>query len=228
MPEFVTADQAVACVRSGDTVMVGGWGQTGLPRHLLAALSRRPVRDLTVVSNNCGAGAADDVGALFEAGQVRRVVASFPSSSAALPFRRAYAAGEVELELVPQGTLVERIRCAGVGLGGFYTATGVGSVLTAQKETRVFRGRQHVLEEALPGDVALVHATRADRHGNLWYRYATHAFNALMALAATTVIAEVEELVDQIAADQVHTPAFVVHCLVAPVASGGVVAKDGP
>ncbi|MCW5953711.1 MAG: CoA transferase subunit A [Propionibacteriaceae bacterium] len=221
MTELLTADQAVAGVRSGDSIMIGGWGGVGVPRQLLVALARRPVKDLTIITNNCGAGASDDVGVLFEAGLVRRVVASFPSSPAALPFRRAFANGEIELELVPQGTLVERIRCGGMGLGGVYTPTGVDTPLSAGKEVRVLGGKRHVLEEALRADVALVHAAQADAHGNLWYRYVGHAFNALMALAAETTIAEAEQIVQEIAPDVVHTPAFIVDALVGPAPETG-------
>lgn len=206
-----TAANALNLVTSHSVVLVGGWGQVGVPHALIAALSVKPVHSLILVSNNCGTGVPDDVNALFAAGQVGKVLASYPAHPRATAFRDRLAAGLVELELVPQGTLVERLRCAGVGLGGFYTTTGVDTSLAVGKEVRELQGRPHVFEHALRGDVALVHAWQGDRFGNLRYRGAGRAFNSVMAMAGSTVVAEVEELLEApMAPENVHTPGLVV------------------
>ncbi|WP_088319264.1 3-oxoacid CoA-transferase subunit A [Kineosporia sp. R_H_3] len=189
------ADEAVAGVRDGSTVLVGGFGMAGMPVALIDALIRQGATDLTVVSNNAGNG---DTGlaALLAAGRVRKVVCSFPRQSDSWVFDGLYRQGRVELELVPQGTLAERMRAAGAGIGAFYCPTGVGTPLAEGRETREIDGRVHVLEYPLHGDVALVGAYRADRMGNLVYRKTARNFGPVMATAATTVVAQVREVVD--------------------------------
>lgn len=188
-------DEAVAGVRDGSTVLVGGFGMAGMPVALIDALIRQGATDLTVVSNNAGNG---DTGlaALLAAGRVRKVVCSFPRQADSWVFDGLYRQGRVELELVPQGTLAERMRAAGAGIGAFYCPTGAGTPLAEGKETREIDGRVHVLEYPLRGDVALVGAHRADRMGNLVYRKTARNFGPVMATAATTVVAQVREVVD--------------------------------
>jgi len=159
-------DEAVADIADGSTVLVGGFGPVGQPYELLDALRRRGARDLTIVSNNAGTG---DTGlaALLAAGQVRRVVCSFPRQAGSWVFDRLYRSGRIELELVPQGTLAERIRAAGAGIGAFYCPTGVGTLLAEGKEIRTLDGRDYVLEYPIHGDVALIKAFHADTAGNL-------------------------------------------------------------
>ncbi|MBI4943644.1 MAG: 3-oxoacid CoA-transferase subunit A [Actinobacteria bacterium] len=188
-------DEAVAGVGDGSTVLVGGFGMAGMPVALIDALIRQGATDLTVVSNNAGNG---DTGlaALLAAGRVRKVVCSFPRQADSWVFDGLYRQGRVELELVPQGTLAERMRAAGAGIGAFYCPTGVGTPLAEGKETREIDGRSHVLEYPLRGDVALIGAYRADRMGNLVYRKTARNFGPVMATAATTVVAQVREVVD--------------------------------
>lgn len=195
-----TTDEAVADVQDGATVLVSGFGMAGMPVPLLDALIRQGAGDLTVVSNNAGNG---DTGlaALLAAGRVRKVVCSFPRQSDSWVFDGLYRAGAVELEVVPQGTLAERLRAAGAGLGGFWCPTGVGTLLAEGKETREIDGRAYVLELPLRGDVALVGAHRADRAGNLVYRKTARNFGPVMATAATTVVAQVGEVVEAGALD---------------------------
>ena len=190
-----TADEAVADVEDGSTVLIGGFGMAGMPVHLIEALLRQGATELTVVNNNAGNG---DTGlaALLAAGRVRKVVCSFPRQSDSWVFDGLYRAGEIELELVPQGNLAERMRAAGAGIGAFYCPTGVGTPLADGKETREIDGRTYVLEYPLRGDVALVGAHRADRAGNLVYRKTARNFGPVMATAATTVVAQVAEVVD--------------------------------
>ncbi len=189
-----TAAEAVAGVRDGATVMVGGFGPAGQPLHLLQALLDSGAGDLTVVSNNAGNG---DTGlaALVGAGRVRRMVCSFPRQADSHHFDRRYRAGEIELELVPQGVLAERIRAGGAGIGAFFTPTGYGTPLAEGKEVRELDGRMQVLETALRADLALVRAHRADGLGNLVYRRTARNFGPVMAAAATTTAVEVAELV---------------------------------
>ncbi|HEU4567936.1 MAG TPA: 3-oxoacid CoA-transferase subunit A [Marmoricola sp.] len=191
----VAADQAVSCVRDGDVVLVGGFGTAGQPIALIDALVRHGARELTIVSNNAGNG---DVGlaALLKAGQVRKVVCSFPRQSDSWVFDELYRAGTLELELVPQGTLAERMRAAGAGIGAFYTPTGVGTPLAEGKETRTIDGREYLLEYPLSGDVALVQAHRGDRAGNLVYRKTARNFGPVMATAAATTVVQVGEVVE--------------------------------
>ncbi len=189
-----TADEAVAGIADGSTVLVGGFGLAGVPMDLIDALVRQGATGLTLVSNNAGNGAAG-LAALLEAGRVRKVVCSFPRQSDSYVFDRLYRAGKVELELVPQGNLAERIRAAGAGIGAFYSPTGVGTPLAEGKETRVIGGRAYLLEYPIKGDVALISAYKSDGLGNLVYRKTARNFGPVMATAATTVIAQVTEIV---------------------------------
>ena len=186
---------AVAGIADGSTVLVGGFGMAGMPVALIDALIEQGATDLTVVSNNAGNG---DTGlaALLAAGRVRKVVCSFPRQSDSWVFDGLYRAGGIELEVVPQGTLAERMRAAGAGIGAFFCPTGVGTPLADGKETREIDGRTHVLEMPIKGDVALIGAHRADRAGNLVYRRTARNFGPVMATAATTVVAQVREVVD--------------------------------
>jgi 3-oxoadipate CoA-transferase, alpha subunit len=211
-----TADEAVADVADSSTVLVGGFGMAGMPVALIDALIRQGAGDLTVVSNNAGNG---DTGlaALLAKGRVRKMVCSFPRQSDSWVFDRLYRAGEIELEVVPQGTLAERMRAAGAGIGGFYSPTGVGTPLAEGKETREIDGRTYVLELPLRGDLALIGAQRSDAMGNLVYRKTARNFGPVMATAATTVVAQVREVVDigSIDPEAVVTPSIYVDRVVA-------------
>ena len=189
------ADEAVADVPDGATVLVGGFGPAGMPYELIDALIRQGAGDLTVVNNNAGNGDAG-LAALLAEGRVRKVICSFPRQKDSWVFDGLYREGKIELELVPQGNLAERIRAAGAGIGAFFCPTGVGTPLAEGKETREIDGRTYVLEYPIHGDVALVGAFRADRMGNLVYRKTARNFGPVMATAASTVAAEVRELVD--------------------------------
>lgn len=204
---FADIADAVSCVGDGQTLLVGGFGESGVPNRLIEALVDRRPRELVLVSNNAGSTTAG-LGALLAAGCVRRIVCSYPRSRGSVAFEELYRAGRIELELVPQGTLVERLRAGGAGIGGFYTPTSVGTLLAENKETREFDGRLHVLELPIRGDVALVRAHKADRWVNLVYRRAMRNFATVMVAAAGTTIAEVDEIVPlgAIDADAVHTP----------------------
>ena len=185
---------AVADIPDGTTVMIGGFGRAGQPRELVDALIARGARDLTVVNNNAGNG---DTGlaALLATGSVRKIICSFPRQTDSHVFDELYRAGRIELELVPQGNLAERIRAAGAGIGAFYTPTGFGTQLAEGRETRRIDGRDYVLEYPIRADVALVSAYRADRWGNLVYRETARNFGPIMATAATTTIVQVDEVV---------------------------------
>jgi 3-oxoadipate CoA-transferase alpha subunit len=210
------ADEAVADVADGSTVLVGGFGMAGMPVALIDALIRHGAGDLTVVSNNAGNGNTG-LAALLAKGRVRKVVCSFPRQSDSWVFDGLYRAGEIELEVVPQGTLAERMRAAGAGIGAFYSPTGVGTPLAEGKETREIDGRSYVLELPLRGDVALIGAHRADTMGNLVYRKTARNFGPVMATAAATVVAQVREVVDVGALDPeaVVTPSIYVDRVVA-------------
>jgi 3-oxoacid CoA-transferase subunit A len=208
-----SAQDAVAQIPDGATVMVGGFGVCGNPENLLAALHARGTRGLTVVSNNAG---IDDfgLGRLLKARQIRKMIATYVGENR--EFERQYLAGELEVELVPQGTFSERIRAGGAGIGGFFTPTGYGTLVAESKETRVIDGRPYVLELPLKADFALVRAWKGDRYGNLVYRKTARNFNPMMATAARVTLAEVEHLVEpgEIEPDAIHTPGiFVQHIL---------------
>jgi 3-oxoadipate CoA-transferase alpha subunit len=187
-------DAAVAGIADGATVLVGGFGPSGAPNELIDALLAQGARDLTIVSNHAGNGDRG-LAALLAAGRVRRIVCSFPRHKDSYVFDRLFKVGRIELELVPQGTLAERLRAAGAGVPAFFTPTGYGTALAEGKETRIIDGRACVLEHALRGDVALVRADRADRWGNLVYRKAARNFGPVMATAARLTIAQVREIV---------------------------------
>ena len=214
---FDTTDDAVADIADGATILVGGFVSAGTPSNLIRAVRRSGRRDLTAVANNIGLG--DLLDELCEDRQLARVIATFAiraSGSRSSRFETLYHAGEVELELVPQGTLIERLRAGGTGLGGVLTRTGLGTMMAEGKQTIELDGEEWLLERPLRGDVALIKAWRADRLGNLQYRLAGRNFNPVMATAADLVIAEVEEIVEpgQIPADQVGTPAIYVDRIV--------------
>ena len=204
--------EAVAPVFDGATVMLGGFGNAGMPGQLIEALRIHGARDLTVISNGAGTGEFA-LGALFGDGKVRKLIASFPAPSAK-QFRARYLKGEIELELVPQGTLVERIRAGGAGLGGFFTPTGAGTELAAGKETRVIDDREMVFETPLKADFVFIKALQGDRFGNLNYRGTMRNFNMVMATAGKYVAVEVDEIVPagSLSPEAIHTPGiFITH-----------------
>lgn len=211
-----TAAEAVAPVTDGATVLVGGFGMAGMPVELIDALIDHGATDLTVVSNNAGNG---DTGlaALLAKGRVRKVICSFPRQSDSWVFDGLYRSGRVELELVPQGTLAERMRAAGAGIGAFFCPTAAGTLLAEGKETREIDGRLQVLEYALSGDVALIGAHRSDRRGNLVYRKTARNFGPVMATAATTTIVQVQRVVEvgELDPEAVVTPSIYVDRVVA-------------
>jgi 3-oxoadipate CoA-transferase alpha subunit len=201
--------------------MIGGFGPTDAPFVLIEALAARAVRDLTLICNGpTGRPGSRDSSLLVERGQVRKVVCSFPlgprTGGEMTAFERRYRAGEIELELVPQGTLVERIRAGGAGLGGFYTPTGVGTEFAVGKDLRTIGGEDYILELSLKADFALIRAHVGDRYGNLVYRRTRRNFNPSMAMAAATTIAEVGQLVEpgDLDPDTIHTPGLFVQRLV--------------
>lgn len=188
-------EEALSGIRDGSTVMVGGFGTAGVPVELIDGLIDQGARELCIVNNNAGNG---DTGlaALMKAGRVRKIVCSFPRQADSWVFDELYRAGKIELELVPQGNLAERIRAAGAGIGGFFTPTGCGTSLAEGKETRHIDGRMYVFETPLRADLALIKAERGDRWGNLTYRKAARNFGPIMAMAARRTIATVHELVE--------------------------------
>jgi len=204
-----SADEAVRDVQDGATIMVSGFGLCGNPENLIAALHRKGVKDLTLVSNNCGTTELG-LGVLLKARQIRKIVASYVGENK--EFERQYLSGELEVELVPQGTLAERIRAGGAGIGGFYTATGVGTKIADGKETRVLGGREYLLELPLRADFALVWAWKADTWGNLVYRKTTRNFGPMMCSAAKVTIAEAPNVLPagELDPDLVQTPSIYV------------------
>ncbi len=206
---------ALADVPDGATVMIGGFGTAGLPNELTDALIAQGARDLTIVNNNAGNGDSG-LAALIAAGRVRKIICSFPRQADSWHFDRAYRAGALQLELVPQGNLAERIRAAGAGLGGFFTPTGYGTPLAEGKETRRIDGRWYVLESPIHADFALIKAERGDRWGNLTYRMTARNFGPVMAMAAKVTVATVHEVVELGALDPeaVVTPGLFVQRVV--------------
>ena len=192
--QVASLHEAVADVADGSTVMIGGFGTAGLPNELVGALLAQGARDLTIVNNNAGNG---DTGlaALLAARRVKKIICSFPRQTDSHHFDGLYRAGEIELELVPQGNLAERIRAAGAGIGGFFTPTGYGTDLAKGKETREIDGRMYVFESPLHADYAFIKAERGDRWGNLTYRMTARNFGPVMAMAAKTTVATVHEIV---------------------------------
>ena len=188
-------ETAVSGVKDGSTILVSGFGGAGMPTELLNALRDQGATDLTIVSNNAGVG-REGIGGLLSEGKVRKVICSYPRSGGSVIFEEMWAAGKVELEVVPQGTLSERIRAAGAGIGAFYTPTGVGTQLAEGKEVRNINGRDQVLEYPLKGDVAFVLAKAADRWGNLIYNKSARNFGPVMAPAADLTVVQVHEIVE--------------------------------
>lgn len=214
-------EAAVADVKDGATVLVGGFGNAGMPFALIDALIAQGARDLTIVSNNAG-NAEHGLAALLKAGRVRKIVCSFPRQTDSWVFDGLYRSGRIELELVPQGNLAERMRAAGAGIGAFYCPTAVGTPLAEGKETRLIDGRTYVLEYPIRGDVALIRAHRGDRWGNLVYRKTARNFGPVMAMAAACTIAEVDEVAElgSLDPEAVVTPGIFVQRLVrVPAAS---------
>src|ERR1700675_4025042 len=208
-----SAEAAVAGIPDGATILMGGFGLCGIPENLIRALHAKGTRDLTIISNNAG---VDDfgIGVLLKARQVRKMIATYVGENK--EFERQCLTGELEVELVPQGTFAERIRAGGAGVGGFFTPTGYGTLVAEGKETRVIDGRPYVFEQPLRADFAFVKAWKGDRAGNLVYRRTARNFNPVMATAALVTIAEVEQLVEpgQIDPDHVVTPGIFVRHII--------------
>jgi len=215
-----TVEEAVLDIHDGATLIVGGFGLCGIPEHLIAALKARGSQELTVVSNNCG---VDDwgLGLLLANRQIKKMISSYVGENKT--FEKQFLSGELEVELVPQGTLAERIRAGGAGIPGFYTATGVGTLVAEGKEHQTFEGRTYVLERGITGDFALVKAWKADTYGNLVFRRTSRNFNPLAATAGRVTIVEAEEIVQpgELSPDDIHLPGIYVHRVV----QGGVYAK---
>lgn len=209
---IATADAAIANLRDGMTILMGGFGLCGIPESLIAAVRRKGTKDLTVVSNNAG---VDDfgIGLLLQSRQVRKMISTYVGENKL--FEQLVLSGELQVELNPQGTLAERLRAGGAGIPAFYTPTGYGTMVADGKETRQFDGRNYVLERALRGDFAFIKAWEGDRWGNLVFRKTARNFNPMMATAADHVVAEVEHLVEpgQLDPDQVHTPGIFVDAI---------------
>ncbi len=210
---YDSADAAVADIKDGATLVVGGFGLCGNPENLIAALHRKGVKGLTIVSNNCGT-TEQGLGVLLKAQQVRKMVSSYVGENKI--FEQQYLSGELEVELVPQGTLAERCRAGAAGIGGFYTPTGVGTQVAEGKETRVLNGREYLLEMPIRGDFALIKAWKADEWGNLVFKKTMRNFNGCMAGAAPITIAEVEEIVPvgRLDPDAIHVPSIYVQRLI--------------
>lgn len=206
---FASAMEAIADIGDGATILVGGFGLCGNPENLIRALHARGVKGLTIISNNCGID-NEGLGILLAAGQVRKMISTYVGENRI--FEQQFLSGQLEVELVPQGTFAERIRAGGAGIPAFFTPTGHGTVVAEGKETREFDGRMYVLERAITAPFAFVKAWRGDRHGNLVYRKTARNFNPMIAAAGRVTIAEVEELVEpgEIDPDHVHTPGIYV------------------
>jgi len=207
-----SADEAIAKVHDGATILMGGFGLCGIPENLIAALQRKGTKDLTLVSNNAGTDGFG-ISLLLQNHQVKKMISTYVGENQI--FEQLVLRGEVQVELNPQGTFCERIRAGGAGIPAFYTPTGFGTMVAEGKETREFHGRPYVLEHSLRGDFAFIKAWKGDRWGNLIYRKTARNFNPVMATAADCVIAEVEQLVDlgELPADQVHTPGIFVDAI---------------
>jgi 3-oxoacid CoA-transferase subunit A len=211
-PIYSTAAEAVQNIQDGATLMVGGFGLVGIPEQLILALVEKGVKDLTVISNNCG---VDDwgLGLLLQKRQIKKIIASYVGENK--EFERQVLAGEIEVELTPQGTLAEKIRAGGAGIPAFFTPAGVGTSIAEGKEIRTFNGKEYVLEEALRADFALIRAAKADKFGNLIYNKTAQNFNPMMAAAGMVTIAEVEELVEtgDLDPNTIQTPSIYVQGL---------------
>jgi len=207
--------EALDNIRDGSTILIGGFGAVGQANHLIEGLIEQGAKDLTVVANNAGYGRVG-LARLLEVGRVRKLICSFPRIAGSTIFESLYKAGKIELELVPQGTLAERMRAAGAGIPAFYTPTAVGTQLAAGKEIRRINGRDYVLEHALPGDVAIVECWKADRWGNLVYRDSGRNFNPVMAMAGALTIAQTQHVAElgNLDAEAIVTPAIFVDRIV--------------
>ena len=205
--------EALEGLQDGMTVLAGGFGLCGIPENLIAEIKRKGTRDLTVVSNNCGIDGFG-LGLLLEDRQIRKMIASYVGENAL--FEKQLLDGELEVELTPQGTLAEKMRAGGAGIPAFYTATGYGTPVAEGKEVREFKGRPHILEQAITGDFAIVKAWKADHYGNLIYRHTAQNFNPLAAAAGQITVVEVEEIVEpgEIDPAQIHTPGIYVDRLI--------------
>ncbi|MDH6239925.1 3-oxoacid CoA-transferase subunit A [Aurantimicrobium minutum] len=210
-----SVDAALADISDGSTIMIGGFGLAGQPQELIDGLIRRGAKDLTIVNNNAGNGEVG-LALLIKSGFVKKIICSFPRQVDSHIFDAAYRAGEIELEVVPQGNLAERIRAAGAGIGGFFTPTGYGTLLAEGKETRVIDGKNYVLESPIHADYALIKAHKADPLGNLVYRKTARNFGPVMATAATTTIAQVSRVVEvgDLDPEEVITPGIFVNRIV--------------
>jgi 3-oxoacid CoA-transferase subunit A len=207
-----SADTAIAKLQDGATILMGGFGLCGIPEHLILAVRRKGVKNLTIASNNAGVDGFG-IGVLLQDRQVKKMISTYVGENKL--FEQLVTSGELELELNPQGTFAERLRAGGAGIPAFYTPTGYGTMVAEGKQTREFDGRMYVLERGLRGDFAFVKAWKGDRWGNLIYRKTARNFNPMMATAADYVIAEVEELVEvgQLDPDNVHTPGIFVNAI---------------
>ena len=213
MDKTKNIDDVIAKVSDGMTLLMGGFGLCGIPENLVKALLRQGSKNLTIVSNNAGVDDAG-IGLLIANGQVKKMISSYIGENKAL--EQKMINNEIEVELNPQGTLAERVRAGGAGIAGFYTPTGVGTLIAEGKEVREFDGRKYVLERGIKGDVAFVKAHKADTHGNLTYRKTARNFNPVMATAADYVIAEVEEIVPagQLNPDEIVTPGVYIDAVI--------------
>lgn len=210
---FPSAEEAIFDIKDGASILSGGFGLCGNPENLIRALNEKGVKDLTIISNNCGTDEFG-LGILLQAGQVKKMVSSYVGENK--NFERQFLSGELEVELCPQGTLAERIRCGGAGIPGFYTATAVGTMLAEGKEVREFDGQEYLLERGITADFAIVNAWKGDRLGNLMYRKTARNFNPLCATAGKICIAEVENLVEvgELDPECIHTPGIFVDRIV--------------
>jgi 3-oxoacid CoA-transferase subunit A len=211
-PIYSSAKEAVADIRDGATIMVGGFGLVGIPEQLILALVEKGVKDLTVISNNCG---VDEwgLGLLLKEKQIKKMIGSYVGENK--EFERQVLSGEIEVELTPQGTLAEKIRAGGAGIPAFFTPAGVGTTVAEGKEIREFNGKDYVLEESLRADFSLIRAAKADKFGNLIYNKTAQNFNPMMAAAGAVTIAEVEEIVEtgDLDPQTIHTPSIYVQGL---------------
>lgn len=210
---YTDFESAIEHIESGMTIMVGGFGIVGIPENLIQALKKKGTKDLTVISNNCGIDGWG-LGLLLEDKQITKMIASYVGENK--EFERQFLSEELEVELVPQGTLAEKIRAGGAGIPAFYTPAGVGTIIAEGKETKVFNGKEYLLEESFTADVSLVRAWKADKMGNLVYRKTAQNFNPNMATAGKITIAEVEEIVEvgELDPDEIDTPSIYVQGIV--------------
>ncbi|MBM7652219.1 CoA transferase subunit A [Neobacillus cucumis] len=210
---FTSFEEAVNEIKDGMTLMVGGFGLVGIPENLILALCKKNTKDLTVISNNCG---VDDwgLGILLKNNQIKKMISSYVGENK--EFERQVLSGELEVQLVPQGTLAEKIRAGGAGIPAFYTPAGVGTPIAEGRETREFNSKEYLLEEALTADFSLIKAWKADKLGNLVYRQTAQNFNPMMAAAGKVTIAEVEEIVEvgELLPNEIHTPGIYVQGLI--------------